>query len=159
MNIDELRETFNIDTLFIMAFCGFIDDNRSYINKIYSYNDYGYLHFQIVSNKPRKLSDEFLSRYGVLEAQFALEYGISSSPCLSDSYEHADSAKEILNKLPISGLTLPRRENSDTEIYFTNMVGNNDIVSFSLTISGKKSAKRNKKELKDKGFVIKNHYF
>lgn len=159
MNIDELRETFDIDTLFIMAFSGFIDDNRSYINKIYSYNDYGYLHFQIVSNKPRKLSDEFLSRYEALEAQFAMEHKISSSPCLSDYFERSDFAKEILNKIPICGLTLPTRENSDTEIYFNNMIENTDIVSFSLTISGKKSAKRNKKEIKSKGFVIRNYPF
>lgn len=118
MNIDELRETFNIDTLFIMAFRGFIDDNRSYINEIYSFHEYSCLHFQIVSNKPRKLSDEFLSRYEALNAQFAMEYGISSSPCLSDYCEDDDSVKELLNKLPIFGLELPRRENSDTLIFF-----------------------------------------
>ncbi len=159
MNINELKETLNIDSLFLMAFHGFIDDNRSYVNKIYSYNDYGYLHFQIVSNKPRKLSDEFLSRYEVLEAKFAMEYDIIPSPCLSNYCESSDYAIGILNKIPICGLALPTRENSDTVIYFNNMIENTDIVSFSLTISGKKSAKRNKKELKNKGFITKNHYF
>ena len=159
MNIEELKEHFGIDTLFIMAFQGFIDDNRSYINKIYSYHDYDCLHFQIVSNKPRKLSNEFLSRYEAIEAKFKNEYGIILPSYLSGYYENNESAKELLNKLPICGLELPRRENSDTLIFFRNMIKNDAISNFSLTIGNKKSAKRNKKELKDKGKVIKHHFF
>lgn len=39
------------------------------------------------------------------------------------------------------------------------MIKNDVISDFSLAIGNKKSAKRNKKELKHKGFITKSHYF